>query len=194
MQKVTPGLIISASLQEMNKCRTEDFENGNDDNEEYDYENDIASLNKKGELVFHALRKNKIACSNFVEILASAIESKKLLEEQEETIDMLQKNEREAADEIGALSQALEESGSSSEESYNIAISNLTKERDHALAMVKVLKKEKIKFDEDIPTITPSPIDTEELPVAAKNKSNDEIRIGPITRARAKLLDRKSVV
>ena len=39
--------------------------------------------------------------------------------------------------------------------------------------------------DEDIPTITPSPIDTDELPVAAKKKSNNEIRIGPITRARA---------
>ena len=46
-------------------------------------------------------------------------------------------------------------------------------------------------IDEDIPTITPSPIDTEELPVAAKNKSNDEIRIGPITRARAKLLEQQ---
>ena len=56
---------------------------------------------------------------------------------------MLRTNEREASNEIGALSQALEESGSSSEESYNIAISNLTKEHDHALAMVKVLKKEK---------------------------------------------------
>ena len=43
--------------------------------------------------------------------------------------------------------------------------------------------------DEDIRTITPSPIDDEELPVAAKTKSNDEIRIGPITRARAKLLE-----
>ena len=45
--------------------------------------------------------------------------------------------------------------------------------------------------DEDIPTITPSPIDDEELPVAAKTKSNDEIRIGPITRARAKLLEQQ---
>ena len=45
--------------------------------------------------------------------------------------------------------------------------------------------------DEDIPTITPSPIDNEELSVAAKNKSNDEIRIGPITRARAKLLEQQ---
>ena len=77
---------VTPSLDSNIEC-----ENEYDDNEEYDYENDIASLNKKSELVLHALRKNKIACSNFVEILASAIESKKLLEEQEETIDMLQK-------------------------------------------------------------------------------------------------------
>ena len=44
--------------------------------------------------------------------------------------------------------------------------------------------------DEDIPT-TPSPIDDEELPVAAKTKSNDEMGIGPITRARAKLLEQQ---
>jgi hypothetical protein len=34
------------------------------DNEEYD--DDDASLKKKGELVFHAIGKKKIACSNFV--------------------------------------------------------------------------------------------------------------------------------
>ena len=44
--------------------------------------------------------------------------------------------------------------------------------------------------DEDIPAITPSPITTEEVPTAAKDKSN-EIRIGPITRARAKLLEQQ---
>jgi hypothetical protein len=33
------------------------------------------------------------------------------------------------------------------EESNNLNISCLTKERDHALAMVKILKKEKIEFD-----------------------------------------------
>jgi hypothetical protein len=52
-------------------------------------------------------------------------------------------------------------------------------------------RKEARLYDEDIPTITPSPIDDEELPVAAKKKSNDEIRIGPITRARAKLLEQQ---
>ena len=47
----------------------------------------------------------------------------------------------------------------------------------------RILPFNRALYDEDIPTITPSPIDTEELPVAAKNKSNDEIRIGQIGRA-----------
>ena len=45
--------------------------------------------------------------------------------------------------------------------------------------------------DEDIPTITPSPHDNEDTPVAAKKKSTDEMRIGPITRARAKLIEQQ---
>ena len=45
--------------------------------------------------------------------------------------------------------------------------------------------------DEDIPTFNPSPTHDDEVQVAAKKKSNDEIRIGPITRARAKLLEQQ---
>jgi hypothetical protein len=43
--------------------------------------------------------------------------------------------------------------------------------------------------DEDIPTTQPSPPTIDDLVVSAKDKSNDEIMIGPITRARAKLLE-----
>jgi hypothetical protein len=43
--------------------------------------------------------------------------------------------------------------------------------------------------DEDIPTRQPSPPTIDDPIVVAKDKSNDEIRIGPITRARAKLLE-----
>jgi hypothetical protein len=42
-------------------------------------EDNVAYLNKKGEIVFYAHRKNKITCSNFFEILAVSIEGKKLL-------------------------------------------------------------------------------------------------------------------
>ena len=64
------------------------------------------------------------------------------------------KNEREDAIEKAALSQALEEEETrvsleeklkSIEELNNEIIAKLTKERDHSLAMVKVLKKEKIE-------------------------------------------------
>jgi hypothetical protein len=50
------------------------------DNEEEN--DDVASLRKKGEIVFHAIGKKKIASSNFVEILVVAIESKKIIDEQ----------------------------------------------------------------------------------------------------------------
>jgi hypothetical protein len=43
--------------------------------------------------------------------------------------------------------------------------------------------------DEDIPTTQASPPTIDDPVVGAKDKSNDEIRIGPITRARAKLLE-----
>jgi len=41
--------------------------------------------------------------------------------------------------------------------------------------------------DEDIPTITP----TEDAPTVARKSQSNEIRIGPITRARAKLLEQQ---
>jgi hypothetical protein len=57
----------------------------------------------------------------------------------------------------------------------------------------KVLGKEgnnDYRTHEDIYTIQPSPIPNEEQQVVAKDKSN-EIRIGPITRAHAKLLNNR---
>jgi hypothetical protein len=44
------------------------------------------------------------------------------------------------------------------------------------------------QFDEGIPTTQPSPPTTDDLSVAPQDKSNDEIRIGLITRSHAKLL------
>ena len=70
------------------------------DDEDYNYEEDIDSLNKKGKMIFHALRKNKNACSNFVEILTIAIESKKLIKKHEDTIFEMEGHAREYADEI----------------------------------------------------------------------------------------------
>ena len=45
--------------------------------------------------------------------------------------------------------------------------------------------------DEDIHAITPAPITNEDAPAVAKKVQSNEIRIGPITRARAKLLEQQ---
>ena len=42
---------------------------------------DIASLKIKGEMIFKSLYKNKLACSNFMEIMSIATKGKKYIEE-----------------------------------------------------------------------------------------------------------------
>ena len=56
----------------------DDIDDGkNDDDVDFDEENDnVASLKIKGEMIFKALLKNKIARSNFMEIMSIAIEGK----------------------------------------------------------------------------------------------------------------------
>ncbi|KAE8813978.1 hypothetical protein D1007_08900 [Hordeum vulgare] len=57
-----------------------------DDNEDEDKDeesDDIASLKIKGEMIFKSLYKNKLACSNFMEIMSIATEGKKYIEELE---------------------------------------------------------------------------------------------------------------
>jgi hypothetical protein len=68
----------------------------------------VASLNKKGEMVLHAIHNNKIACSNFFEIMAFAIESKNLIEDHVETIYQMEGHAHDSADDIADLKEALE--------------------------------------------------------------------------------------
>jgi len=94
--------------------------------------------------------------THFETLLSRLNEAQELLEEKEDTIYEMEGRERDAADEIASISQALEEeqnkrvalmeSASSREESLNLTFSSLTKERDHALAQVKLLKIEKVDF------------------------------------------------
>ncbi|KAE8779517.1 deoxyribonuclease tatdn1 [Hordeum vulgare] len=80
-----------------------------------DEESDIiASFKIKGEMIFKSLYKNKLACSNFLEIMSIAIEGKKYteeleahLEEHEATVETMEGHERDYANEIAELSQAL---------------------------------------------------------------------------------------
>ena len=94
-----------------------------DDDEDNDEENDnVASLKTKGEMIFKALHKNKIARSNFMEIMSIAIDGKKYieeleshLEEHEVTIEKMEAHGRDYANEIAELSQALEHEQTTSE-------------------------------------------------------------------------------
>ncbi|KAK1670530.1 hypothetical protein QYE76_058689 [Lolium multiflorum] len=114
---------------------------------------DVASLAIKREVVgLDAFLTNmqgdtKIHVEAFMAQLGAAQD---LIEEKERL-------EREAADEIASLTQAheeehnlrisLEASVLNLEVSNNAIISKLTKDRDHALALVGVLKKEKLSLD-----------------------------------------------
>jgi cell fate regulator YaaT (PSP1 superfamily) len=79
------------------------------------------------------------------------------LGEAQDLIEEKLRLEREAADEISSLTQTmveehnlrviLEESVLNLEVSNNIIISKLTKERDHSLALVGLIKKEKLSLE-----------------------------------------------
>jgi hypothetical protein len=94
--KLTPTL-------EPNISSDDDYK---DNEEEGD---DFAFLIEKSEMFFHAIHKNKIACSYFYKILAIATESNKSIEEHENTIFKMQGHARDYADEITDLKEALDE-------------------------------------------------------------------------------------
>ena len=117
--KVSPSLNPNTSCDDIDDGKNDDGKNDddkNDDDVDNDEDNDnIASLKIKGEMVFKSLHKNKIARSNFMEIMSIAIEGKKYieelephLEEHEVTIDKMEGHERDYANEIADLSQDLE--------------------------------------------------------------------------------------
>ncbi|KAE8775899.1 hypothetical protein D1007_51549 [Hordeum vulgare] len=117
-----------------------------DDNEDENKDEDsdiIASLKIKGEMIFKSIYKNKLACSNFLEIMSIATEGKKYieqleahLEEHEDTIEIMQVHECDYANEIVELSQALENEQTtkeSLEETFAIELSSLKESHDRAL-------------------------------------------------------------
>jgi hypothetical protein len=107
-----------------------------EDNEEED--DDFASLIEKSEIFFHAIRKNKIACSYFYKILDIATESNKIIEEHENTIFKMQGHARDYADEIAELKEALEEEQTtkeSLEETFTLELSKIKKYYDRTLVV-----------------------------------------------------------
>jgi hypothetical protein len=116
-------------------------DNGEDEDNEKDY---IDYLNKKDKVVFDALHNNKNVFPNLFEIMSCATESTKLIEMKKDKIDKIFSLEREYSNDIHDLKYALEqeqelrvsleEKLESIEESHNEIISELTKDRDIALA------------------------------------------------------------
>src|SRR5215216_5621723 len=120
-----------------------------DDDVDNDEENDnVASLKIKGEMVFKALHKNKIARSNFMEVMSIAIEGKKYIkeleshiEEHEVTIDKMEGHERDYANEIVDLSQALgleQATKESLEDTFALELSRVKESHDRALEVANV--------------------------------------------------------
>ncbi|KAE8786146.1 hypothetical protein D1007_40049 [Hordeum vulgare] len=107
------ALKVSPSLNP-NKSHDDDVDD-NEDEDKYEESDDIASLKIKGEIIFKSLYKNKLACSNFMEIMSIATDGKKYTEEleayldlHEATIERMEGHERDYTNEIAELSQALE--------------------------------------------------------------------------------------
>ena len=129
---------VSPSLEPSTSC--------NDEDEDY-YglkEDDIDSLKEKCEMVFDALPNDSKACSYLCEILSYAIKCKEIIEEKGrvEREDAMEKASLEnALEEEHELRVSLEEKLESLDESNDLIIAKIIKERDHAIAKYKVLKK-----------------------------------------------------
>ena len=89
-----------------NISHDDDVDDNGDENNDEESDN-IASLKIKGEMIFKSLYKNKLACSNFLEIMSIATEGKKYieeleahLEEHEATIETMEGHERDYANEM----------------------------------------------------------------------------------------------
>ena len=120
------------------------------DDEDEDYyglkANDIDVLKENSEMVFNALPKGSKSCSYLCEILSYAIKCKEIIEEKGriEREDAMEKSSLEnALEEEKELRVSLEEKLESLDETNNLIIAKIIKERDHAIVKYKVLKKEK---------------------------------------------------
>ena len=107
-----------------------------------------------GEIVYHAIKRDKIACSNFVKILTIAIESQKRFEHYENTIDKMHALEYEYVHDITNLKEELEEEQTTKEaleETFTLELSSVKEDYDRALEVANdlKLKNDKLVFFHD---------------------------------------------
>ncbi|KAE8767262.1 hypothetical protein D1007_61409 [Hordeum vulgare] len=139
-----------------NISHDDDVDDNGDENNDEESDN-IASLKIKGEMIFKSLYKNKLACSNFLEIMSIATEGKKYieeleayLEEHEATTETMEGHEREYANEIAELSQALESEQTIKEslkETFAIELSRLKESHDRALEVANDFRTKNYKLE-----------------------------------------------
>ncbi|KAE8815732.1 hypothetical protein D1007_06788 [Hordeum vulgare] len=147
--KVSPTLNPNISL--------DDDDDDDDEDDDNDEESDnIASLKLKGEMIFKSLYKNKLVGSNFLEIMSIATEGKKYieeleahLEEHEATIETMEGHERDYANEIAELSQALENEQTTKEslETFALELSRLKESHDRALEVANDFRTKNDKLE-----------------------------------------------
>ena len=126
------------------------------DEDSYEELMDVESITMKGELVLGALPKGSKAISPLCEIIAYAIKSREFIESLSTQFEEKCRIEREDSITIASLKASLEEEEEyrvsleerldSLDESNDLIISKIIKERDHAIAQYKMLKKEKVEF------------------------------------------------
>src|SRR5664279_5901740 len=136
--KVSPTLNPNVS--------NEDDVNDNDDDDDDD-DND-ASLMEKGKMIHHVLYENKNACANFLEIISAFVERKLTIEGLEAQINECYSRERDYAEEIAKLEEALVEEQTtkeSLEETFTLELSKLKESHDRNLEVANWIK---IKNDE----------------------------------------------
>ncbi|KAK1585200.1 hypothetical protein QYE76_017673 [Lolium multiflorum] len=113
------------------------------DDEDDDMEGlNVASLNKLGESVYHALPKKKLVRSNFMKIFNFAIKSTKLIEKMEG-------HECEDANEIATLSEALKEQQTTNEtleENFALTILMVKESRDRALEVAHDFRTKNVEL------------------------------------------------
>ena len=102
-------------------------------------------------MIFHALGKNKNAYYNFFEIMTCAIESTKLIKEHDKKIDKMEALEREYANDIASVKEALEEEQTtkeSLEETFALELSRVKETHDREIEVANGLriKNDKLVF------------------------------------------------
>ncbi|KAE8789252.1 hypothetical protein D1007_36580 [Hordeum vulgare] len=132
-----------------NISHDDDVDDNEYDNNDEESDN-ISSFKINGEMILKALHKNKLARSNFMEIMSTTIEGKKYIEEHEATIEKMEGHERDYANEIADLSQALENQQTtkeSIEETFSLQLSRLKESHDRALEVANDFRTKNDKLE-----------------------------------------------